>query len=94
MCLFLDLIHLDANSEYLILIQTKFITEPGTHRFTLKFTGPVVTAHPDVFNHPECTMSAPVFTGITATVFPNPFNNTLQIESNTTFKTMELSSVS
>ena len=87
---FLDLIHLDANSEYLILIQSKFITEPGTHRFTLKFTGPVEKAHPDVFNHPECTMSAPVFEGVTATVFPNPFNNSLQIESNTIFKTMEL----
>ena len=35
-------------------------------------------------------MSAADFETTTATVYPNPFTTTLQIESNTTFKTMEL----
>lgn len=81
---------LEVGAEYLLVIHTRLFNQIGSHKVTLKFTGPVVTAHPDVFNHPECTMSTPVFTGITATVFPNPFTNSLQIESNTTFKTMEL----
>lgn len=59
-------------------------------RATLTFQGAIVTAHPDVFNYPGCVMSATDFEAKTATVFPNPFNNSLQIESNTTFKTMEL----
>lgn len=79
-----------AGNTYVFLILTRIFNQTGTHKFTLKFTGPVVTAHPDVFNHPECTMSAPSFTTITATVYPNPFTNTLQIESSTTFKTMVL----
>ena len=81
---------LEVGSEYLLVIHTRHINQTGSHKVTLKFTGPVVSAHPDVFNHPECTMSAPTYVGITATVFPNPFTNSLQIESNTTFKTMEL----
>lgn len=59
-------------------------------RATLTFQGAVVTTHPNVFNYPGCTMSAEDFETTTATVYPNPFNNSLQIESKTTFKTMEL----
>ena len=62
----------------------------ATSRATLSFQGQVVTDHPDVFNYPGCTMSATDFETTTATVFPNPFTNSLQIESNTIFKTMEL----
>lgn len=87
---FTDLVQLEAGAEYLLVLHTRSITQTGSHKVTLKFTGPVVAAHPDVFNHPECTMSTPAFEGITATVFPNPFSNRLQIESNTIFKTMEL----
>lgn len=81
---------LEVGAEYLLVIQTRFITQTGSHKVTLKFTGPVVTAHPDVFNHPSCVMSVESFTTINATVYPNPFNNSLQIESNTTFKSMAL----
>ncbi len=87
---YLPYVNVEAGKTYVFLILTRIFNQIGTHRFTLKFTGPVVMAHPDVFNHPECIMSTPVFEGITATVFPNPFNNSLQIQSNTTFKTMEL----
>ncbi|WP_162523772.1 T9SS type A sorting domain-containing protein [Flavobacterium sp. LMO8] len=62
----------------------------ATSRATLSFQGAVVTTHPDVFNYPGCVMSATDFEATTATVFPNPFTNSLQIESNTKFKTMEL----
>lgn len=57
---------------------------------TLSFQGAVVTAHPDLFNIPGCTMSSESFATITATVFPNPFTNSLQIDSGTTFKSMVL----
>lgn len=57
---------------------------------TLSFQGPVVTAHPDVFNHTSCTMSAENFNTIAASVYPNPFTNSLQIDTDTTFKTMVL----
>lgn len=87
---YLPYVNVIAGNTYVFLILTRFVLQTGSHKVTLKFTGPVVTAHPDLFNHPECTMSTPAFEGITATVFPNPFTNSLQIESNTTFKTMEL----
>ena len=35
-------------------------------------------------------MNAEDFESATATVYPNPFNNSLHIESTTAFKTMEL----
>ena len=81
---------LEAGSEYLLVIQTRFINQTGSHKVTLKFTGPVVTAHPDVFNHTSCTMSAENFNTIAASVYPNPFTNSLQIDTDTTFKTMVL----
>ena len=57
---------------------------------TLTFQGQAVTDHPDLFSYAGCTMSTSNFESATATVFPNPFNNSLHIESTTAFKTMEL----
>jgi hypothetical protein len=85
-----NLIQLEAGAEYLLVLHTRWFTQSGTHKVTLKFTGPVVTAHPDVFNHPDCLLSTENFETISATIYPNPFNNSLHIESNTTFKTMQL----
>jgi hypothetical protein len=87
---FTDLVQLEAGAEYLLVIQTRFIVQTGSHKVTLKFTGPVVATHPDVFDHPECNLSTESFETITATVYPNPFTNTLYIESNTTFKALAL----
>ena len=81
---------LEVGVEYLLVILTRHINQTGSHKVTLKFTGPVVTAHPDVFDHPDCLLSTENFETISATVYPNPFNNSLHIESNTTFKTMQL----
>lgn len=57
---------------------------------TLTFQGSVVTAHPDLFNYPGCTMSTQEFIKDNTKVFPNPFTNRLRIESETNFKTMAL----
>jgi len=59
-------------------------------RATLTFQGQAVTGHPDLFNYAGCTMSAIDFETAIATVYPNPFNNSLHIESTTAFKIMEL----
>ena len=59
----------------------RWFSQSGTHKVTLKFTGPVVTAHPDVFDHPDCLLSTENFETISATVYPNPFNNTCKLRA-------------
>jgi hypothetical protein len=87
---YLPYVNVEAGNTYVFLILTRFILQSGTHRFTLKFTGQLIQDHPDVFDHPDCLLSTENFETISATVYPNPFNNSLHIESNITFKTMEL----
>ena len=86
-------INITAGNTYVLYTYARtFVSDPTTilHRATLSFQGAVVTAHPDLFNIPGCTMSSESFATITATVFPNPFTNSLQIDSGTTFKSMVL----
>ena len=57
---------------------------------TLSFQGNVVTAHPDLSSIPNCNLNTESFTTINANVYPNPFTNSLQIDTDTSFKTMVL----
>ncbi|MQP23447.1 T9SS type A sorting domain-containing protein, partial [Flavobacterium sp. LMO8] len=84
-------VNITAGTTYILhaVCRNSFTGSPPS-RATLSFQGAVVTTHSDVFNYPGCVMSTTDFETTTATVFPNPFNNSLQIESNITFKTMEL----
>jgi hypothetical protein len=80
-----------ADNTYMLFVSLETINQPGTHRFTLSFQGSVVTAHPDLFNYPGCTMSLNEFAlKDKVKVFPNPFHEVLQIESGVSFKTMAL----
>jgi hypothetical protein len=81
-----------AGVNYLLVIHTKVYNQTGTHRFTLKFTGPVVQDHPDVFNHPECSMATEELVKIEdyIEVYPNPFTNKLTIQSPLHFDTINL----
>ena len=83
-------VNITAGNTYVLYCSVLqwWLTAP--ERATLTFQGQVVTDHPDVFNYAGCTMSAEDFETTTATVYPNPFNNSLHIESTTAFKTMEL----
>ncbi len=83
-------INIVAGNAYILFVSVEWHTQPGTHRFTLSFQGSVVTAHPDLFNYPGCTMSTQEFIKDNTKVFPNPFTNRLRIESETNFKTMVL----
>ena len=84
-------VNITAGTTYILhaVCRNSFTGSPPS-RATLSFQGQVVTDHPDVFNYAGCTMSAEDFETTTATVYPNPFNNSLHIESTTAFKTMEL----
>ena len=60
-------------------------------RATLSFQGAVVTAHPDLFNHSSCNFTTSEFALKTKVkVFPNPFSNNLQIESEVPLQKMAL----
>ena len=86
-------VNITAGNTYVLYTYARtFVSDPATilHRATLSFQGAVVTAHPDLFNIPGCTMSAEDFVKDTTKVFPNPFTNSLQIESETSFITMTL----
>lgn len=62
----------------------------SAQRATLSFQGAVVAAHPDLFTIPSCLMNTDDFTKNEVQVFPNPFTNSLQVESETTFTKMML----
>lgn len=83
-------VNITAGNTYVLYCSILDWQLTAPQRATLTFQGAAVTAHSDIFNYPGCTMSATDFETITATVYPNPFTTTLQIESNSTFKTMEL----
>jgi hypothetical protein len=86
-------INITAGNTYVLYTYARtFVSDPATilHRATLSFQGAVVTAHPDLFNIPGCTMSAEDFVKDNTKVFPNPFTNSLQIESETSFSIMQL----
>lgn len=85
-------INLVAGSTYIIFVSVEWYTQPGTHKFTLSFQGQVVLDHPDVFNHPECTMSAEdqVKNEDYVLVYPNPFSDSFTISSPLSFEKIEL----
>jgi hypothetical protein len=84
-------ITVQSGNTYKLFVTTSNYMQPGTHRFTLSFQGSVVTAHPDLFNYPGCTMSINEYAlQDKVKVFPNPFHEVLQIESSVSFKTMAL----
>ncbi|HSD14399.1 MAG TPA: T9SS type A sorting domain-containing protein, partial [Flavobacterium sp.] len=69
-------------------VQQWWLTAP--QRATLSFQGAVVASHPDLFNYAGCTASAQNFVKDNTKVYPNPFGNVLQIESETGFTQLEL----
>jgi hypothetical protein len=83
-------ITITAGNTYILFVSLETINQPGTHKFTLSFTGSVVSANPDLFTIPSCIMSTEDFAVQEVKVYPNPFNNTLYIESTTAFKAMAL----
>jgi hypothetical protein len=83
-------INIVAGNTYKIFVTTGYYLQTGTHRFTIRFTGAVVTSHPDLFNYPGCTMSTNAFVKDNTSIYPNPFSDVLQIESDTVFQKLEL----
>lgn len=83
-------VNITAGNTYVLYCSILDWQLTAPQRATLTFQGAAVTAHPDIFNYPGCTMSAADFTKEEVAIYPNPFTTTLQIESNSTFKTMEL----
>lgn len=83
-------VNITAGSTYVIYCAVFQWNLTAPENATLSFQGNVVTAHPDLFSIPNCNLSTESFTTINANVYPNPFTNSLQIESNTNFKTMVL----
>ena len=83
-------VNLTAGTTYILHAVCRNFPSNAPSRATLSFQGQVVTDHPDVFNYAGCTMSTADFETINAMVYPNPFTNSIHIESTTAFKTMEL----
>ena len=83
-------VNIIAGNTYMLFVSLENISQPGTHKFTLSFQGNVVTANPDLFNYTGCMMSTNDFIKDNTYVFPNPFTNILQIESDTVFQKLEL----
>ena len=84
-------INIIAGNTYVLFVTPAYYLQSGTHRFTLSFQGAVVAAHPDLFSYPGCTLSTNEFVkNNDVKVFPNPFTNNLQIESEVLFETMSL----
>lgn len=83
-------VNIIAGNTYKLFVSLETISQPGTHRFTLSFQGAAVTTHPDLFNYPSCTMSTNAFVKDNTSIYPNPFTNSLQIQSDTAFKKLEL----
>lgn len=85
-------VNIIAGNTYVIFVSVEWYTQPGTHKFTLSFTGNVVTSHPDLFNYPGCTMSAeePIKVEEYVSVYPNPFTDSFTISSPIAFEKMEL----
>jgi hypothetical protein len=85
-------INLTAGNTYVLVVQTQHYLQTGTHRFTLKFQGQLVTDHPDVFNHPDCALATEevIKTDDFVIVSPNPFTEKFTINSLHAFEKMAL----
>jgi hypothetical protein len=82
--------NIQAGTTYVLYVEADILPITTPRRATLSFQGSVVAAHPDLFNYPGCTMSVEDFAQNKVKVFPNPFQEVLQIESSVSFKTMAL----
>ena len=84
--------NLVAGNTYMIFVRTRWYTQPGVHRFTITFQGSAITAHPDFFDNVACNLAVTgtnaVFNNVA--VYPNPFNEIININSNIALETTEI----
>jgi hypothetical protein len=77
-------INIQAGVTYGIFVRTAYYLQPGSHRFNLTFQGSAVTDHPDLFDNVACQLASSNNFEINnnVSVFPNPFNEKINISSN------------
>ena len=84
--------NLVAGNTYMIFVRTRWYTQPGVHRFTITFQGSGIAAHPDFFDNVACNLAVTstnaVFNNVA--VYPNPFNEIININSNIALETTEI----
>jgi hypothetical protein len=83
-------INIIAGNTYVLYAEADILPITTPQRATLSFQGAVVTAHPDLFSIPNCNLSADDFIKDTTKVFPNPFTNSVQVQSEISFISMAL----
>jgi hypothetical protein len=86
----LDYVNVTAGNTYVLYCSVLQWQLTAPESATLSFQGNVVTSHLDLFSIPNCNLSAADFVKESTKVFPNPFTNSLQIESESSFVTMAL----
>lgn len=88
-------VNIEANTDYMLFVRINWYNYfIGTKRFTLKFTGPVVDAHPDLFDCSVMSEDSIVNYDSYTSVSPNPFTNELTIKSPIVFEKVKLYDVS
>ena len=85
-------INIQAGQNYLLFVTIRIFNQVGSHRFNLTFQGSAVTDHPDLFDNVACQLATTnsFVANNNVTVFPNPFSEAININSNIALEKTEI----